>query len=972
MAQLPHAQWPCQLRSVLSRDENSYDERSNRLPRQTMKISPRAALIRASAAGLLGASACLVLAADPKASQYYEDALVRFEKKDHAGAIVQLKNAIKLDRKMLPVHVLLGRALLANHEIMASQVAFDEALKLGVNRAEVVVPLAKAVLAQGKRQPLLDDPRFATASLPSGVRLELLLLLASAHADLGRPKEALKAVEEARAINPTSPDTWLAEVPIRIRARQFAEAVAAADKALALSPGSADASYLRGSVSHTQGNLEQALTIYAKALELNPGHVETLLARAGIALDQNRAADAKKDLAEALRLQPKEPRALYMGAVLADREGNSKAAKAALSEITNLIDPVPIEFMRYQQQVLILGGLAHHGLGQREKAKPYLEAVQREHPGSPVSKLLGQIHLADNNVDRAIDSLEGYLRNFPTDAQALSLLASAHMSQGRHVRAAKIMRDALKVQDRPELRSLLGMSLIRGGRNQDATAELEIAFAKDPTQVQAGAALVSLYLNDKKTKKAVETAETLVKRLPTQPGLFNLLGTAQARAGDAIKARAAFEQALKLDPGFIDPQLNLARLDMAARQPEPALARLNAILKSNDKHVETLIEAGQLYAGRGKTADATRLLTRAADLSTAAGDLQAGFALFEFHLRGGRIAAAQEAAKRLSAKAPEDVAVLVAGARVSLAANNPEAARPGLANAARLANFDAPQLTKIALLQLAAGDAKAAAYTLSKAVQGDAGHLPAQALLTDAELQLGDLAAAEKRARDILQRHPKLALGHALLGDVAAARSQAPAALEFYRKAQQIEPSSSNLLRLYRVLVLKDLPSAMSMVDQWLKLHPQDAAVRRLQADTLVRSGNMAAARTSYEQLLKLSPNNADALNNYAHVLLALKDNAGATQAAAAAMAAKPETPHIIGTAGWVAFKSGQIDRALQLLRDARLRDPNNSDTRYFLAAALADAGRQGEAREELKTALQGGPGFANAKLAAELLQTLR
>jgi Flp pilus assembly protein TadD len=73
-----------------------------------------------------------------------------------------------------------------------------------------------------------------------------------------------------------------------------------------------------------------------------------------------------------------------------------------------------------------------------------------------------------------------------------------------------------------------------------------------------------------------------------------------------------------------------------------------------------------------------------------------------------------------------------------------------------------------------------------------------------------------------------------------------------------------------------------------------------------------------------------------------------------------------------VAFKSGQTDRALQLLRDARLRDPNNSDTRYFLAAALAGAGRQSEAREELKTALQGGTGFASAKLAQELLQTLK
>lgn len=937
-----------------------------------MKSASRIALLQPLVAALLSATVCVALAADPKASQYYEDALLRFEKKDHKGAIVQLKNAIKIDRKMLPVHVLLGNALLANSEVVAAEVAFNEALKLGVNRAEVVVPLSKAVLAQGKRQPLLDDPRFSTTDLPPHVRLQLLLQIAAAQADVGKPKEALKAIEEARVIDAASPDTWLAEVPVRIRAREFAEAATAADKALALSPGSADATYLRGSVSHTQGNLAQAMATYTKSLELNPSHLESLLARAGIALDQHRNADAKRDLAEAVRVQPKEPRALYMGAVLADREGDSKASKAALTEIINLIDPVPIEFMRHQQQVLILGGLAHHGLGHREKAKPYLEAVQREQPGSPVSKLLGQIHLADNNIDRAIESLEGYLRNFPTDPQALSLLASAHMSQGRHARAAQIMRDALKVQDKPALRSILGLSLIRGGKNQDATTELEAAYAKDPNQIQAGAALVALYLSEKKHKKAVETAEALATRLPSQPGLQNLLGTARAQAGDAAKARASFEQALKLDPTFVDPQLNLARLDISARSDVAALARINAILKANDKHIDTLIEAGQFAAQRGKTEEATRQLTRAADLSTGAGDSQAAFALFEFHLRAGRIGAAQEAAKRLTSKAPEDVMVLIANARVSIAAKNPVAARPFLVNAARLSNFEAPLLTKIALLQMGAGDPKAAAYTLSKAVQGDPTHLPAQALLADAETQLGDVIAAEKRARLIVARHPKLAVGHALLGDIATARGQLPAAIEAYRKAHQVEPTSSSALRLQRALSSPDLAGAAQVADQWLKSNPRDVAIRRLQADNLILAGNMPAARDSYQQLLKVSPNNADALNNYAHVLLALNDTAGASKAATAAMAAKPETPYIIGTAGWVAFKSGQTDRALQLLRDARLRDPANADTRYYLAAALASAGRNGEAREELKTALQGGNKFASAKDAQELLQTLK
>ena len=133
----------------------------------------------------------------------------------------------------------------------------------------------------------------------------------------------------------------------------------------------------------------------------------------------------------------------------------------------------------------------------------------------------------------------------------------------------------------------------------------------------------------------------------------------------------------------------------------------------------------------------------------------------------------------------------------------------------------------------------------------------------------------------------------------------------------------------------------------------------------------MKAARASYENVIKRSPQDADALNNLANVLIVLKDPS-AQQVAEQALKIKPEAPYIIGTAGWAAFNAKQPERALQLLRDARLRDPNNPATRYFLGAVLAQQGRKTEAREELEAALRGGKGFAYAKEAEDLLKTLR
>jgi Flp pilus assembly protein TadD len=106
--------------------------------------------------------------------------------------------------------------------------------------------------------------------------------------------------------------------------------------------------------------------------------------------------------------------------------------------------------------------------------------------------------------------------------------------------------------------------------------------------------------------------------------------------------------------------------------------------------------------------------------------------------------------------------------------------------------------------------------------------------------------------------------------------------------------------------------------------------------------------------------------------VLLLQNDPGALKVAEAALAKSPSAPHVLGTAGWAAHKAGQSDRALQLLRDARLRDPTNLDTRYFLGAVLASSGRQAEARQELQSALQVSTTFAHAKAARELLQTLK
>lgn len=930
------------------------------------------ALLSGLLATLLISGMPLALAQDAaKAARFYEDALQRYEKRDIPGTIIQLRNALQADKTQLPVHVLLGKALLADSQPSAAEFQFAEALRLGVNRAEVVVPLAAALSAQGKQPQMLDDPRLQTADLPAGVQQQLHLERALAQSDIGDGKGALASVLAARALNASDINSWLAEVPLRVRARQFEEALAAADQALKIAAGDAEALYQKASILHAKGQVLPALALYEQAIQAQPKHAEARLARAGLLLDLQRDADALAEVSELQKLKPKDPRGVYLSALLAERAGDGATSKASMKKITELLDPVPVEFIRYRPQLLMLNGLAHFTLGELEKAKPYLESAARQQPGSPLNKLLAQIALSQNEGNRAVELLDAYIKLRSTDGQALLMLANAHMRQGRHARAVQLMQDALKTQDSAEFRTALGLSLLQTGQTSMAADQLERAYKADPRQTYAGLALVNIHLRERQMSKALSVADGLARAQPNNATVLMVQAYAKAQARDYTGARAGYEKALKLDPKLLEATLGLARVDAQSGNHAAAEKRLKAALKNDERNHALLFELALVYELWGKDDEAGKWLDSAASASSQR-ETRANFAQVAWYLRKGPAARALEAAKVLLAKLPEDVEALQAYAAAQAANGDTAGAKTTLSNAARRAGFDAARLVEVARQQMSVQDMKAAAYTLDKALSGTPNHPTASAMMSSVELAQGQFAQAEQRAKQVIDANPKSANGYNLLAEVALRRGQAGAAVEALRKAHDIDKSSLSLVRLMKALASQGGPKvALDAADAWLKKTPSDTVVRAAAAEMHVRAQNFQAARQHYEIVLKARPNDLAALNNFANVLVELKD-AGAPDAAERALKLAPNNPMLLDTAGWAHHKLGKPDRALQLLRDARLRAPESQDIRYHLAAVLAKAGRQAEAREELQAALRGDANFSTAAEARQLLSTLK
>jgi len=919
---------------------------------------------------IAGLQAAFAATQQEEAARYYEDALTRFKRDDTAGAIVQLNNALKLEAGMLAARVLLGNAYLRQSDPAAAEQAFTKALQLGVDRSEVAVPLAQALHDQAKYKELLEQ--HLPEGLPPARKVQLLVLRGQAFRGAGDPKSAVAAFEEARRLDPEYVPALLAHADLLLQQNKRQETIALVERVLSIAPNDTAAWNYKARIAQSSGDVAGALTAYSKALSIEPRSLDSRVGRATLLMDLKRDQEAENDIEYFKREKTKDPRALYLRSVYLGRNGDDVGARAALQEIKQLLDPVPKARLKQQLQgLLLIGGLAHYGLGELEQAREYFSeyvTIDPNHLGA--RKLLGSVLLAQGNAVEAINVLEGARRRVPSDPQVLALLATAHMARHQYHTATQFLEQALQVSGNdPEIQATLGLSRLGAGERDLALEHLRRSFREDPKQFRTGVVLALLYLRQGLAKDAVQVAETAVKGDPTNVAALNLLGVARVAAGDRKEGRAAYLKAIEADKSFIPPQLNLGKLDVIEGNYSAARDRFLAILKTRPKDIQAMYELAVAERGAGNAGDALRWLEKAHALNRR--DTRVTALLVELYVAQKRAEAALNAAQETEAAAPRDLGALAALGEAYVAVGNLERARAMFDRMAVVAGFDANRQYRIAVRQMTAKNQQGAERALEKALSAAPDFLPAMVLFTEIDLGNGAVAKAEERAKRVLSRNPGMAVGYRLAADIALARRNFPEAVKGYKTALAMEPGSDGAIRLYQAYMQSGAPDkARDHLESWIRGNPKDIPAIHALAETQLRAGQLTAARSWYEQLLKLGQESPTVLNNLANIL-AKQSDPNASSYAQKAYALAPGDPAILDTLGWILVQQGQLEQGLRHLRDARLRDPQNPEIRYHLAVVLNRAGRADEAKVELEPVIASNERFDGSEQARSLWQQL-
>jgi Flp pilus assembly protein TadD len=543
--------------------------------------------------------------------------------------------------------------------------------------------------------------------------------------------------------------------------------------------------------------------------------------------------------------------------------------------------------------------------------------------------------MVENKPQEASRLLGELQQTHPENPELIALEGWLALHQGQFEKAATIYRKALDQAPSSPLAIDLARAQWEGGDKQGAVATLQSWLQKMPADPSARLALAQVYVGLEQREAAQDAFQRLIELAPDNvPALTGLARLLQEE--DPDRARSLYEEALKRQPDQLPLQMELAALEMRQGRKEDAKSRLEQALWKNPKALQP------------------RLLLAAYYLS--AGQPEEGLALL----------------KEVEPLFPDRPELLTALGNAQLAAGKPEAA---------LATFK--KLVKVVPKSADAHYLLAKTLAETKDIQGMRRELTA-ALTLQPEHFLAKLAMTRQlmvenkpeEARKLLQELQKTHPGHPELlvqeGWLASREERYGDAAAAYTEALKQVPNSQVVGLLADVQWRSgDRQGAVTTLEAWLAQHPADQAVRYLLANYYLLLDAKEAARDTYGKFLELSPDHPLAMNNLAW-LLRKEDPVNALRYAERALEIAPEIAVVMDTLGTLLVEQNQVERGLQLLREASRKAPQDPAIRYHLAQALARSGNTQEAQTLVSQLLQDQKPFAEREEAQALLRQLQ
>src|SRR6266550_2183073 len=479
----------------------------------------------------------------------------------------------------------LARAYLQNKNMNQAKVALDQAVSINPNYDDAVLLLAQVNLSTGHAEPVIEPMTRLLKKHPD--LRDAALLLAGAYGSLNRFDDAAVVLQEQARLTPQDPQPAIALGMTYRQAKRNDEARQAFEKAAQLAPDNLFLVDQLVELDLLDKNFDAARQRIGRQFQKTPnlpaGHYWE-----GKIL----AAEGKWDLAEAelqrtLQLDPN-----FSGAydLLVQTYLATNKLPQAVSQLQGLLSKNP-----NNTPSLMTLALVYERMNDFPKARDAYEKLLSTEPNFvPALNNLAYIYSERlNNLDKAYDLARKAHELLGQDAAVGDTFGWVLYKRGDYQQALPILQESAgKAADNPEVQFHLGMTAYMMGQTDLARVALQKAAnaAKDlPGKEESRRHLALLKSGaGASSELSLTQLEAMAKEQPSDVIAQMRLGEVYEKQGTSVKAAAAFEQALKLNPKLLSATTKLAQLYAGALQnKEKALsyAKKARELTPNDPQV---------------------------------------------------------------------------------------------------------------------------------------------------------------------------------------------------------------------------------------------------------------------------------------------------------------------------------------------------------------------------------------------------
>lgn len=701
---------------------------------------------------------------DGSAEVTFDLALAYLKNRDPVKAVASVQDALKLNPNLTQAALLKAELLVQKGDSATALPLLQELVQKHPEITRAQLLLGGAYTAQGKLDEALKLYTAMEEKFPKVPDVPFIIGMTLRQQPGGKGNaEARKAFERAAALSPNDLLVTYQLVDLDLLDKAYPAATERVAALLEKMPKSGGAKVIEARIFLAQNNLKDAEVSLKQALEWEPNGSTPYDLLTQIYLSSNRLPEALANMEEMLKKKPDNVPVMMQMAVMLEKQGDLNKAVATYE---NLLKIAP-DFVPALNN---LAFLLCDKLGKPSEALPLASKARELAPQAlPIADTLGWVYFRQREYPRALALLQECAPKLPEEPEVQFHLGMAHYMMGQEEPARLAFQRALeRKQDFP-------------GRDQ---AEKRLALLGLDPNAPDPAAIASL--------------EELTRQQPDDLPALLRLGGIYERTGVPDKARQAYEDARKVNPGSAPVLFALARLySTDLKNPQQALALASEARKLAPEDAAIAHLLGRLAFQSGDHVRAANLLQESArklpDHPEVIFDLaQAVYAVGRVNeagetmrravggggLKGENALEAQSFLEMLDL-AKDSGRQLAAEAEVQQALK----ARPNLL----------PALVVAALIQEQSGNVPEAKEAFEKILVANPQFAPARKQLAEIYTDQGDQQKAQEqatKAREVLTDDPELTK---ILGKIAYRRGDFPGAILFLRESSLKRPEDGEL-----------------------------------------------------------------------------------------------------------------------------------------------------------------------------------